>query len=117
MIMDDKFKKEEATTDDTNAPIGAFLGNSQYLQFDEEGVIEGSYLGCQLEDDNFNPGQQRVAYLFDLDGEQKAFSSSSKRLAKAFLKANPKVGDTVRITRTGEGYDTQFDVEANPTPF
>lgn len=113
--MDDK--KIVEAVDDTNAPIGDFLGNSQFLQFDEEGRIEGSYLGCQLEDDNFNPGQQRVSYMFDMDGEQKGFGSSSKRLAKAFLKANPKVGETVRITRTGEGFDTQYEVEVNPLPF
>jgi len=110
-------KQTTEVVDDTNAAISGFLGNSPYLQFDEGGELTGIYLGCQREDDPFNPGEQRMSYLMDVDGEQKGLGSGSKRLAKAFLKVNPKVGDYVKIKRLGEGFDTQYEVEANPLPF
>jgi hypothetical protein len=93
-------------------------GTAGYIKFDESGEpIEGVYLGFELEDDNFNPGEKRPVYNIEIDHDKKALGSSSKRLARAMLAARPKVGDFIRITRTGDGYDTNYAVETSDIPF
>lgn len=92
---------------------------SQYVKFGdtEDNVIEGMYLGYELEDDTFNPGQKRVVYLLEVDQMKKSLSSSSKRLAQAMLAAKPDAGNFIRITKTGEEYTTDYTVEVSELPF
>ena len=93
-------------------------GASQYIKFDEyENVVEGIYIGYSIEDDNFNPGQQKVVYELEMANERKIISSGSKRLARAVLKSEPKEGQFIRITRTGEGFDTNYEVTTSDIPF
>lgn len=92
--------------------------NSPYLRFDADGTpIIGVWLGYEWEEDNFNPGQKRPVYLIEVNQEKKMLSSSSRRLAQAVLKANPKTGDFIKVTRVGEGFDTNYEVEISEIPF
>jgi hypothetical protein len=105
---------ETKQTTSVNDPIKDFLGSGGFLKFtDEQPTIEGIYLGCNIEDDPFNPGQQRMIYDIEIDGERKTLTSSSKRLATGVLQANPNAGAFIKITRIGEGFDTQYKVEIN----
>lgn len=88
------------------------FAEGDYLNFKARGnVIEGIYQGYTIEEDTFNPGQKRPIYAIEVEGKQKKLGSSSKRLANAFLDVNPEKGDFIRITRTGERFNTQFSVE------
>lgn len=92
-------------------------GNSQYLKMEVNVPIEGIYLGYTMEDDRFNPGKKRVVYELEVNQQKKFLGSGSKRLAQAMLAANPNVGEFVRITRIGIGFDTNYKVETQDIPF
>ena len=95
-------------------------GVGQYIKFDESNTpIEGIYLGYELEDDNFNPGEKKVVYNIEIGQEKKSLSSASKRLARAVLSAKPEIGNFIRITKIpGETvYDTLYQAETSDIPF
>lgn len=55
-----------------------------------------------------------MSYFYSFQNEEgmdMEFQNNSKRLAKAWNGADPKVGDIVAITRTGDGMATQYSVE------
>lgn len=93
-----------------NNPLASFVGKSNFINF-EEGGVEGIYKGVSQEEDPFTAGEIRLVYVIEIEGEEKKLSSRSKRLAKEFLKKNPKVGDFIRITRSGEGFKTDYELE------
>lgn len=115
----------EETTAPTsvNDPIKQFLGNTgvfiNFGQGDENHPIEGIYVGCNIEDDPFNPGRQRMVYEIEIADETKSLVSGSKRLAQQMLDVNPEPGVFIKITRIlgATQYDTTFKVETSPTPF
>ena len=95
-------------------------GSSQFVKFDEANTpIEGMYLGYELEDDSFNPGEKKVVYNIEINQEKKSLSSGSKRLARAVLGAKPEVGHFIKITKIpgATQYDTTFDVQTSDLPF
>lgn len=95
-------------------------GIGQYIKFDESNVpIEGIYLGYELEDDNFTPGEKKIVYNIEVSQEKKSLSSGSKRLARAVLAAKPELGNFIRITRVpgATQYDTTFEVVTSDIPF
>lgn len=114
-------EETEETTEETggNSALKNFVGSatSKYLKFDETNTIEGVYLGCRMEDDPFNPGQVRMVYEFEIDQQPKVLNSGSNRLAKAFLKADPKLGQFIRVIRVGEGFNTNYKVDVSDLPF
>lgn len=102
----------------SNLETFARSGTGQYIKFDETGEpIEGIYLGYEMEDDHFNPGQKRIVYELEINNEKKALASGAKRLARAMLAAKPEVGNFIRITRLGEGFETNYTVETSEIPF
>lgn len=52
-----------------------------------------------------------IRYFFEVNGEEKTYDSTSVRFKNALEKAGVTVGDTVKITRTGKSFDTNFTVE------
>ena len=56
-------------------------------------------------------GKAYFYHFEDEQGNEKTWQSTSKRMAKAFNDAQVDVGDYIAISRTGEGYDTQYAVE------
>ena len=104
-------KQEKAAFDE-------FLGPSMWLKFTEDNdfTLIGIYRGAVTEDDPFNPGEKRLVFDFEIDKEIKKLGSGSRKLAKKFIAAKVKAGDTVRIVRYGEGFDTNYDVKVVETP-
>ncbi len=105
-----------AVTTTATSALEDFIGSGSgaFLKFDESGEpIEGIYKGCEMEDDPFKPGEPRMVYSLEVDGQPRTLASGSKRLAKALLKKNPKVGDYIKITRSGSGFDTDYEVEVS----
>lgn len=102
---------------DTLQDFAAGGFNSQYLKVEAGVPIEGIYLGYTMEDDRFNPGKKRVVYEIEVNQQKKFLGSGSKRLAQAMLAADPTVGEFVRITRKGAGFETDYLVETQDIPF
>jgi hypothetical protein len=79
--------------------------NSAFLKFDEEGVIEGIFEGMKcLIKDNF--GEEREVMRYKING--KTFDSISGKLA--VLMDDVRIGEHIRIVRSGTGKDTEYDV-------
>lgn len=95
-------------------------GGGQFIKFDDSMTsIEGLYLGYNLEDDSFNPGEKKAVYHFEINQDKKSLSSSSKRLARAIVAARPTPGCFIKVTRIpgSSQYDTKFEVQVSDTPF
>ncbi len=82
-----------------------------WLKF-KDNIIEGAYVSFRIEDDPFGKkGEKRAVYTLNVDGQEQKLSSKSKRLANKFLEIEPKFGDKLRITRSGKGFDTKYELE------
>ena len=80
--------------------------NSQYMEFDEDGVIEGVFEGMKtIVKESF--GQEKEVMRYKMDG--KTFDSQSGSLAVQMDEIT--VGQKIRITRTGKSADTKYHVE------
>lgn len=92
--------------------------SSDFLSFDNSGgVIAGLYTGVALEEDRWNPGKKRMVYSFEIGGKTKKLGSGSTRLAKEFARVDAQPGEFLKITRTGDRFDTQFSIEKSDIPF
>src|SRR5215469_17326153 len=84
--------------------------NSPLIQFPDTGVIEGVYYGGKVEDDPFDPQVKRVVYTLGIEGKKKMLISKSVRLANQMRRVAPDVGDSIRIKREGERFETTYTV-------
>lgn len=98
--------------------IEDFTKNDSFLSFDptKGNEIEGTYRGYKIEEDELNQGEEKVIYSIQgTDGKLRKLTSRSKRLAKQFISV--KIGESIRITRFGEGFQTQYQVRPlDPVP-
>ena len=115
-------EETEAQNDNTLKVLKEFVDDNPYLKLnDDNNLIEGIYMGVVADVIQSREGDERPVMRYSIEVKQKVkeLSSSSKRLAEAMLKAKPRVGEFIRITRIpGESqYDTQFTVETSDIPF
>lgn len=83
-----------------------------WRKFDNAAPTVGIYRGNTVEEDPFGKkGEQRVVYHIEIDEQILDFPSKSMRLANKIVKVAPKDGDTISITRSGEGFKTDYNVE------
>ena len=81
--------------------------NSSFIKFDEHGVIEGVFKGMKsVLKEVFGEEKEVMRYKID----DKTFDSQSTRLAE--LMDAVSIGSMVKITKTGQGMDTKYEVEA-----
>ena len=81
--------------------------NSNFISFDEEGIIEGIFNGMKpVVKDVFGKEKEVMRYKID----DKTFDSTSGGLAVQM--DDIKIGQQIRIKRTGEGAETKYLVEA-----
>ena len=79
---------------------------SQFISFDEDGCITGIFEGMkEVTKDSF--GKEKEVMRYKIDG--KTFDSVSGKLAVQM--DDVKVGQKVKIIRTGEGMETTYAVE------
>jgi hypothetical protein len=90
-----------------------FTKNDKFLNFNEDGVLEEVFQSVIKEKDPFGKvGEERLSFTFLCsDGKERQFTSKSKRLAKEMLKVSPQQGETLQITRFGEGFETMYKVK------
>lgn len=81
--------------------------NSSFIRFDEDGVIEGIFGGMKsVLKEVFGEEKEVMRYKID----DKTFDSQSVKLAE--LMDSIPVGSKVRITKTGQGMDTKYEVNS-----
>ena len=84
--------------------------NSKFLSFDEDGVIEGIFEGMKsVVKDSF--GEEKEVMRYKIDG--KTFDSISSGLA--IQMDDVKIGQRIKISKTGKGAETKYIVE-KPSP-
>jgi len=84
--------------------------NSSFIKFDD-GVIEGVFGGMKIVvKDSF--GEEKEVMRYKIDG--KTFDSLSTALAEKMDEV--KIGQKVRITKSGEGTSTKYSVEIIEIP-
>ena len=80
--------------------------HSQFISFDEDGAIEGVFEGMKvITKESF--GQEKEVMRYKIDG--KTFDSISGNLAAMMDDVKP--GQRIRITKTGQGMETKYNVE------
>ena len=83
---------------------------SNNIKLEDGETITAKYKG--YEEGEFK-GTPRIGYHLEIDGEvKKLFSSSVKFAAKM---NDISVGETIKITRSGEGVETRYGVVVKPT--
>ena len=84
-----------------------------YLSFKVTPIIRGAYKQSYVEDDPFakKPGEKRVVYILEVNGEDKKLTSKSKRLASAIFGLKLNAGELIEIERIGVSFDTEYRVE------
>ena len=89
--------------------LKSFIGESIFIKFSDVNPIEGTYLGYNIEDDQFNPGTKKLVVAMSIDGKEKRFSSKSTRLARALL--DIEVGQKISVERTGQLMKTNYTIK------
>lgn len=80
--------------------------HAQFIKFDEDGVIEGRFEGMKIVvKDSF--GEEKEVIRYKIGG--KTFDSVSTSLAEKMDEVAK--GNIVKITKTGEGMGTRYEVE------
>ena len=80
--------------------------NSRFLQFDDDGIIEGIFGGMKaVVKDSF--GEEKEVMRYKIEG--KTFDSMSGSLATQM--DDVRINERVRITRKGKGAETTYLVE------
>jgi hypothetical protein len=90
--------------------------NSQFLRINEGETVRFVYKGYSIIPDRFNPGKEVVSYLFQYPDSNKtiAWNKGSNRVAAQMQKF--ATGDTLVITRFGEGPDTKYVIKKEGEP-
>lgn len=85
--------------------------NSKYLSIQDGETVTFIYKGFSIIPDRFNPGKETVSYLFqDIEtGRTIPWNKASNKVAIQFSKIG--TGETVSITRTGEGMGTNYRIK------
>lgn len=85
--------------------------NSKFLSIQDGETVTLIYKGFSIIPDRFNPGKETVSYLFqDTEtGRTLPWNKSSNKVALQFSKIG--TGETVAITRIGEGVATNYRIK------
>jgi hypothetical protein len=71
--------------------------HSPFLKIPDDGEVEVCYLGFKEVDDTRNPGQTKMRFEVELNGDKKWFESASGRIAMSFDSYTP--GDIIIIRK------------------
>jgi hypothetical protein len=85
--------------------------NSKFLSIQDGESVTMIYKGFSIIPDRFNPGKETVSYLFQdpESGKSIPWTKSSNKVAIQMNKIN--VGETISITRSGEGMGTAYKIK------
>ena len=78
---------------------------SSFVKLESGESFTGKFLGCR--EGSFK-GQPLIEYKFNINGDEKVFSSGATKLARQMNRV--EIGEEVSIKKIGEGYDTTYEV-------
>jgi len=83
---------------------------SKFLSIADGETVTLIYKGFSIVPDTFNPGNETVSYLFQdpATGKNLPWNKSSSKVALQMNKIG--TGETVKITRFGEGFETKYKI-------
>lgn len=92
--------------------LGEFVkDNSKFLRLSDGECFEGIYRTFKVVPSTFDPEKETCVYKLEYpDGKVTFFQTSSIVVAKTFSKF--KGGETVKITREGEGNKTKYKISS-----
>ncbi len=83
---------------------------SPFITIDTGESIVVKYLGFKMVPNRFDVDKETVRYLFELpDGEQKPWENGQLQVARVLDEIVK--GTMIKITRTGEGQKTRYEIE------
>ena len=84
--------------------------NSKFLSVQDGETVIMVYKGYEIVSDRFNPGKQTVSYLLQYPDSEKAiqWNKSSNKIAAQMKDIT--IGETISITRQGEGMGTKYRI-------
>jgi len=91
---------------DLNDFIAEADRTSKFIKFTDGEPVTGIYKGAKLIKDSFNPDQETMEYILEVDGVEKTFNSKSVKLARQV--AELKKDDKVEFVKTGLGFETNW---------
>lgn len=86
-------------------------GNQKFLSVQDGETVTVVYKGYSIIPDRFNPGKDTVSYQFEdpETGKKLPWNKGSNKIA--IQMSNIKVGETLTITRFGEGMETKYSIK------
>ncbi len=81
---------------------------SMFVSLADGESFEGEFVSVEKTTGQFG---EVNSFHFLIDGEEKLLNSKSFKLLKNMIGAKVKEGDKVKITKTGQGFKTNFTVE------
>lgn len=84
--------------------------NSQFIILADGESTELVYKGFKFVSNRFDTDKETVRYIFLVNGKEKFWENGAGYVAKFF--DNLKDGESVKITRKGEGTKTKYELEA-----
>ena len=87
-------------------------GNSEFVDFKTTGSFVGTFIGGQFIDGKF--GRCLQLLFRDPSGNEKKINTKSKRLA-GLIRSVPD-NTRIKILRSGEGFDTHYELEVLDKP-
>jgi len=88
--------------------------HKMYLKLEEDEPVVCKFLGYEEFVDHDNDDKDKIRYFLEVGGDEKVLESQSISLAEEMGKF--KKGDFVKITRTGKGRNTRYEVKGMPSP-
>ena len=88
----------------------------KYVSFKDNPEVTCQFISADYIDNPFKKGEKIFQYVLMVDGEEKMLNSESKRLANAMKGAEIETNDWIKITRTGEAFETKYKVEKVDAP-
>lgn len=85
--------------------------NSQFLKIADGDTVTMVYKGYSIVPDRFNTGKETVSYLLQYPDTGKGISWNKGSTKVAAQMAKIPVGETISITRFGEGTDTTYRIK------
>lgn len=95
---------------------GFIKDNQKFLSIQDGDSVTLVYKGYSIVADRFNPGKETVSYLFAYPDSDKniPWNKSSNKVAMQMAKV--EIGDTVTISRNGEGMGTVYRIKVKGKP-
>lgn len=90
------------------------FGHRIYLKLESNKPVTCKLVDYEAFVDEEQESRDKIRYHLEVDGNRKILESQSTQLAEEMAKV--KKGEWIKLTRSGKGRQTSYEVEVLPTP-